>query len=41
VFPPIPEAQHPEQQCWVIEPDVIEQIWCCPSNFQKWYSNNS
>jgi len=29
------------QQCWVIGPGLIEQIWFGLSNFQKCYPNNS
>ena len=28
------------QQCWVIGPDLIEQIWFFLSNFQQYYPNN-
>ena len=28
-------------QCWVIGPDLIEQIWFPLSNIQQYYPNNS
>jgi len=38
---PPPPATTVRTPVWVIAPDLIEQIWCCLSNFQIYYPNNS